>query len=180
MKRSTVFSLIAAVCALFALIFSVNFLFVQRAASDVLSSDPRNYGIEVSAHYDYWIDTSNIVFDLTKVSGTSSEADVTRVLFRFAEKMKDRRFGRVYLSFQGHTKFFLDGEYFKELGDQVPSQNPIYLIRTLPENVRTLSGERAFGTWTGGILGVVGKQIEDFNQFHRDWYLNDMAVSATH
>ena len=97
MSRKIASSGAAAVCALLILVFSINHFSVQHAVSDVLDSDPRNFGISVSAHYSYWVDPSDIVFDLTSVSGTSSEADVTRVLFQFAKKMKDRNFNRVYL-----------------------------------------------------------------------------------
>ena len=178
MKRGTAFSVAGAVGALLVFIFSMNYFFVQRSVSNVLTSDPRNFGISVSARYNYWVDPFDIVFDLTDVSGSSSEADVTRVLFQFADKMKDRNFNRVYLSFKGHSKFFLEGEYFRELGSEVDGENPVYLIRTLPENVKTLTGESAFGAWTGGLIGVVGNQMNDFNQFHRDWYLNDLIKSS--
>ena len=33
----------------------------------------------------------------------------------------------------------------------------------------------AYPEWTGGLLGVAGKQIEDFNDFHMKWYLEDLA-----
>ena len=176
MKRAL--SAVAVIFALLALVFSINFFSVQRTVSNVLDSDPRNSGISVSAHYDYWLDPSDIVFDLTSVSGNSSEADVMRVLFQFSGKMKDRNFNRVYLSFRGRPKFFLDGEYFHELGSQVDVENPTFLVRTFPEHVKTLTGESAFGEWTGGLIGVVGKQMEDFNQFNRDWYLNDLLKSS--
>jgi hypothetical protein len=35
-------------------------------------------------------------------------------------------------------------------------------------------GSSAYPEWTGGWLGVASKQINDFNDFHSKWYLDDM------
>ena len=64
--------------------------------------------------------------------------------------------------------------YFRELGKEYDFQNPIYTARTFPENVYTLDGEKAFPSWTGGLIGVMGKQMEDFAEFHKQWYINDL------
>lgn len=47
-------------------------------------------------------------------------------------------------------------------------------MRNFPENLYRPDGQRAFGSWTGGLLGVVGKQMEDFREFHKQWYVEDM------
>jgi len=41
-------------------------------------------------------------------------------------------------------------------------------------DVYTPDGKKAFGTWTGGLLGVLSKQMEDFGEFHEKWYVEDM------
>jgi hypothetical protein len=51
-------------------------------------------------------------------------------------------------------------------------------MRTLPENIHQLDGSAAYGTWTGGLLGVWGKQMEDLGKFSEDWYLRDLAKDA--
>jgi len=51
-------------------------------------------------------------------------------------------------------------------------------MRTFPENLLKPDGSRAYQTWTGGLLGVVGKQVEDFNDFHRQWWLGDLTAAA--
>lgn len=68
----------------------------------------------------------------------------------------------------------LKGDYFQTIGLEYGVQNPVYTLRTLPENVYTLEGKQAFGSWTGGWLGVVGKQMEDLNEFHRLWFMSDL------
>jgi len=104
-----------------------------------------------------------------------SAMDVSRTLLQFSEHLKDENFDKVVLSYKGNPRFVLKGSYFRTLGEEYGVQNPIYTLRTLPENVYNLDGSPAFGTWTGGWLGVIGKQMEDLNEFHRAWYLSDIA-----
>lgn len=51
--------------------------------------------------------------------------------------------------------------------------NPVYTIRTLPEKLRRPDGSRAFSVWTGGMIGVLGAQMDDVNNFAGQWYLDD-------
>jgi hypothetical protein len=53
-------------------------------------------------------------------------------------------------------------------------QNPIYTMRIFPENLYLPNGNRAFSSWSGGLLGVTKKQMEDFTEFHKRWYIEDM------
>ena len=53
------------------------------------------------------------------------------------------------------------------------TQNPVYTLRTLPENIRNLDGTHPYGTWTGGWLGVTSRQMEDLKQFSNDWFLTE-------
>ena len=153
--------------------FAVNYLQLQSPLNSALKSDPRNDGIDVSAHYGSYINPSTLVFDLKKVSGSNSSADVFRVLLQFAERMKEKRFDDVELAYKGNTKFKLEGSFFRTLGDEYGSQNVIYTIRTFPENLKTPTGSRAYSEWSGGWLGVMNKQMEDFNDFHKQWYLSE-------
>ena len=50
---------------------------------------------------------------------------------------------------------------------------------TFPENLLKVDGSRAYPTWAGGLLGVSGKQVEDFNDFHRQWWLQDFTHSSS-
>lgn len=138
-----------------------NYFTLQYRAGQVLSGDPRNEGIKVFAHYGWFVDPTVLVFDLRQVSGENSPLDVTRTLLQFARTQQDRKFERVVLSYKGGRKFQLEGDYFHTLGSDHEHQNPVYTLRTLPENVYQLDGSPAFGTWTGGLLGVVGKQMNE-------------------
>ena len=168
--------LVFAALAVMATIAGANYFLLQRPAQLVLKADPRNEGIAVFAHFEYFVIPTTLVFDLRELSSTNSPADVTRVLLQFARATKDQKFSMVKLAHQGRSKFMLNGEYFQNLGTEFGDQNPIYTMRTFPENVYKLDGTAAFGTWTGGWLGVMGKQMEDFNDFHKQWYVNDLAM----
>ncbi len=101
--------------------------------------------------------------------------DVSRVLFSFASNLKDRELDRVVLAYRGKPKFYLDGNAFNTIGREYGVQNPIYTLRTLPENVKRMDGSPAFDTWTGGWIGVLGRQMEDLNRFHHQWWLDNVA-----
>jgi hypothetical protein len=106
-------------------------------------------------------------------------ADVFRVLLQFAGAEKSREFASVELSFRGKPKFLISGQYFKQLGQEYGTQNPVYTLRTFPENLMKLDGSRAYPSWTGGLIGVAGRQIEESNNFHRQWWLDDFTAEST-
>jgi len=49
-------------------------------------------------------------------------------------------------------------------------------MRTFSENVFKPDGSAAFPTWSVGWIGVLEKEMERFNDFHKQWYLSDVAV----
>lgn len=161
------------------IIGAVNYFLLQYPMSQVLRQDARNDGVQVFAHFKYFVDLTTLVYDLRSVSGETSPMDVTRVLLQYAERQQDRSFSSIELSHQGTGKFILQGEYFKKLGKEFKQQNPAYTLRTLPENILKIDGSAAFSTWTGGALGVFSKQLEDFSDWHREWYINDLSTSKT-
>lgn len=153
----------------------INHVSLNQPLQTALADDSRNAGIEAWGYHRYLVSPQVATFDLRDVSTRKSRLDVTRTLFQYAEQLKDRRFDRVILAFQGEDRFMIDGDYFQELGRTYAYQNPNYLLRTLPENIRTLDGQRAYSQWQGGMLGVMNRQLQDLNQFHDDWYLDDMT-----
>lgn len=147
---------------------------LQSKMNDVIKNDTRNSGIDVSVY----TKGSTLVYDLRSVSKDKSMLDIFRVLLQFSEKVKDDKFEAVELSYDGNTKFKMNGDYFKKLGEEYSSQNPLYTIRTFPENLLNPDGTDAYSKWTGGLFGVLQKQMEDFTDFHKKWYLNDMIKSG--
>ena len=153
----------------------INYVQCQLPLHQVAAADPRNEGISARAHLKYGVVPSTLVFDLRELAPENSMADVFRVFLQYAQAMQVSKFERVELAYRGETRFLLKGEYFAQLGAELGQQNPVYTMRTFTEHVYAPDGKAAFGNWTGGWLGVLGKQLEDFNEFHRRWYLNDLA-----
>lgn len=151
-----------------------NYFTLQRHMINVLKDDPRNEGVKVWVHYKWFINPSELKYDLRGISGENSALDVNRVMLQFSEKIKDKQFNKVYLSYRGKDKFYFKGSYFQNLGKEYEFQNPVYTLRTMPENVYTLDGDLQYGSWTGGWLGVTSKQMEDLNQFSKDWFLSEV------
>jgi hypothetical protein len=149
------------------------YVYRSRTSAPVEEALRGESGAVISVYPRAWLSDSEIVFDIRKIDGEVSPADMTRKLLKSAEALKARRYERVYLAYRGREKFYLDGDYFRQLGEEYAYQNPVYTIRTLPERVYNLDGTPAFGTWTGGWLGVLGKQLEDANEFHRRWWMTD-------
>lgn len=142
-----------------------NYVSLTSNVWQATKEDKRNDGISLFVHYDYLLNLNEIVVDIREVNTNKSSLDVMRILMQSAEALKSKKFDVVYLSHQGNKKFFLKGNYFEKLGDEYKYQNPVYTMRTLPENVYKLDGTKAFDTWQGGMLGVLGKQMEDLNSF---------------
>ena len=143
---------------------------------EVITQDYRNEGIKVNVYTDGF-SSSVLVYDLQSVSYDKSRADIFRVFLQFAEKVSSEYFSEVKLAYKGIIKFRIDGWYFQQLGEEYFWQNPVYTIRTFPEHLKYPSGIKAYPTWTGGIIGVTTEQMEDFNDFHDKWYLDDMLYS---
>jgi hypothetical protein len=154
-------------------VISANHVLLQRPMNDVLQHDPRNTGIAVSVHYGTYVNPALLIYDLKGVSGNNTMTDVFRVFLQFADRMQARRFEMVELCYRGRPKFTIHGEYFQKLGAEYRTQNPVYTVRTFPENLLRPNGSRAYPEWTGGLFGVLAKQMEDVAAFHRSWYLDE-------
>lgn len=142
----------------------------DAAAQEALAGES---GAQTKVYRRSLLGGDDIVFDVEQAGGEMSAVAMTRRLLKVAEALKNENFGKVYLASRGAEKFYLDGRYFRQLGEERGWQNPIYTIRTIPQNVYRLDGTPAFGSWSGGLIGVVGKQMEDNNEFHRNWWIED-------
>ena len=174
MKKIHVILLFAAPIAVVGVLTAYNHIDLQRPLDVQVEADARNSGVSVWCHYRNFIPGEHLVFDLRDVGSDKSPADVFRVVLSYAHAMKDHSFARVWLQHRGADRFFLDGDYFQKLGLEFDIQNPVYTIRTFPEHLHHPDGSQAFSQWSGGMIGVLGKQMDDFNRFHREWYINGL------
>lgn len=159
------------VCACFALGAGLNYVLVGGPVARKLGADPRNAGYSLAAHYRYYFEPGTLVLDLRDVTG-AAPLDLFRAVFQSAEALHEvgRRFDRVILARRGKPVFLMKGEDFWSIGAEFSAgQNPVYLVRTLPEKLYRPSGEAGFGRWEGGWLGVLEKQLNDANDAARQW-----------
>lgn len=154
-------------------IYLFNYLTLTQPVLKKIYSDNRNSGIEIDLHHKNYIIPNVLVFNLKNVSNDKAIADVFRVLLQTTSALKEKDFETIQLAFKGTPKFKLKGSYFKELGKEYETQNPVYNMRTFPGNLMHMKGQAAYSQWTGGLLVVLNKQMEDFNDFNKKWYLDD-------
>jgi len=149
---------------------------LQKPLQRVLLNDPRNHIVQATAHFDGWVDTHTVVFDLTDVSGEASSTDIFRVLLQYAQAQRDNRYDNVILAAYGQKKFVIPGSYFQQLGQEYATQNPVYTIRTFPHHVTAMDGSQPFPEVYGGVFYVLPKELEQFKNFNERWYLNDFLA----
>ena len=159
----------------FSLIIFLNYVNLQSSFNDLIKKDIRNDGIHLYTHYDNFINPSIININFWNIDNDKTMADMDRIIFQLAEVLVDKTFEKVIFSFRFDKKYFIRGDYFKKIGEEFSYQNKIYLIRSFPEKLYKMDGSKAFSTWTGGLLGVMTKQMEDHNEFHKVWYLEEWA-----
>lgn len=174
LKNTKLYLIPLLVIVVILLILALNYIMLQRHMNDVLSKDSRNEGVKVWVHYKWLVNPTEIEYSIRKISNTNSNLDTMRVMLQFAEKVQDQNFNKVYLSYKSNDKFYFKGDYFKTIGEEYEFQNPMYTLRMMPENVYQLDGELKYGSWEGGWLGVMGKQMDDLKDFNEQWYLLDM------
>lgn len=142
---------------------------VALPVSSKLAEDPKNRGVFLVAHRSLLVHPTDITLNLLGAEG-AAPIDLFRHIFQSAAVLKDRKFGQVHL-YRGFTHVYsISGADFQALGREFDAgQNPVYLIRTLPEKLLLPNGDRAFGTWTGGMLGVLKEQMEEVTEAARTW-----------
>lgn len=158
--------------AIIAFVLAYNFFWMHFPVQQKLSEDYRNTSASIAVYHRWGIHPNEIVVDIRSVEGSASRLDITRMLFQIAEVFEDRNYSTVILAHRGKEKLKLDGDFFKETGETFSFQNPIHLSRELPKNVYHLDGKRAYGSYSGGWLGVLNAELEQLNDLHDDWWLD--------
>ena len=144
---------------------------LQSTMMDVIGSDSRNTGIDVSVSVR---NESELIFDLRSISGENSSMDVFRVFLQFASVAREQNFSNVFLAFGGNEKFVLSGSDFRVIGLEFGEENVIYTLRTFPEKLSPLDGKAEFPTRQGGVLYVAQAQMQDFTVFNERWFLGEL------
>ena len=161
--------IVGALIALIVLLQGYAYVTLKAPLASALLSDSRNRGIKASACFQYGLPGGSIVLDIDSIGPGTKTVDMLRVMLQFAETQKYSSYDRVILSCRGRERFQMKGAYFKTLGQEYGSQNPIYTMRTLPENLYRMDGSRAYPVWEGGVLGVMSAQMGNFSEFTTEW-----------
>lgn len=154
-----------------AVIWGINLALVGNPVSSALEADSRNSGYTIHAHYGYYVDPTTLILDLSDASHASA-IDLFRGIFQSADALhgRGRTFRKVVLANRRKEIFLMDCVKFDALGSEFGNgENPVYMIRTLPENLLLPDGTHAFGRWEGGVLGVLTRQMTDVSEVARAW-----------
>ena len=153
------------------LVWAANFIFVGNPVRSALATDPRNKRYKLVAHYHYYVDPTTLVLDVRSVDD-AAPIDLFRGFFQSAQAMHEagRSFSKIIVSRSRSAVFYMDGADFEQIGAGYGGgENIVYLIRTLPEKLHDPDGTPAYGTWTGGIIGVSLRQMQDVTDAGRRW-----------
>jgi hypothetical protein len=148
--------------------YSANLILLQEPVNDVLKQSVAFQGMDVSAHYQYWVIPGVVVYDLRQVGVRQTPLDVHTAFLEFAKKVKEKRYSRVELSYKGTTKFSIDGASFHQLGEQYAKKNYDYALYRFPKLFHSSDG--------GPAPAAAGNGRDALVEFHRHWYGQDQLT----
>lgn len=144
--------------------FLANFLLLQQPLNQVLSQNASFRGMDISAHYEYWIIPGVVVYDLKELQPQHTPLHVQAAFFEFAKKLKESKVKRVELSHQGVQKFTLDGDSFRDLADSYEKREFAKVLFAMPRLVKPKV--------TADPQNDVSAK-DALLEFHKQWYLAD-------
>jgi phage FluMu protein Com len=147
--------------------YSANLFLLQEPVNDILKENAAFNGMQVSAHYQYYVIPGVVVYDLEGLSVRQTPLDVQTALLEFAKKVKEKRYTRVDLAYRGERRFSIDGASFMKLGHEYANRNFDYVLYKFPSLVRNVTGAPVKGTDRDALL-----------EFHRQWYGQDQMTKA--
>lgn len=148
--------------------YSANLFLLQQPVNDILRENAAFQGMEVSAHYQYWVVPGVIVYDLERLSFRQTPIDVHTAFLEFARKLKGKRYSRVELSYRGTTKFSIDGASFAKLGEEYAKRNFDFVLYSFAGLFRSPDGTPAIDRKTSERNALL--------EFHRRWYGQDQMT----
>ena len=142
--------------------YSANLILLQEPVNDVLQENAAFQGMKVSAHYQYYVVPGVVVYDLQGLSQRQTPIDVHTAFLEFANRMKEKRYSRVDLSYKGTTKFSIDGASFMKLGEEYAKRNFEYVLYNVPRLFRPAEGTKP--------IPANATERDSLLEFHRRWY----------
>jgi hypothetical protein len=151
--------------------YSANVFLLQEPMNDVLRQNVAFRGMNVSAHYEYWVVPGVVVYDLRDLSFRQTPIDVHTAFLEFAKKMREAKLKRVELSYRGTTKFTIDGASFQRLGQEYAKRNFDYVLYTFPRLFHSVGPQAPPAT-------TADSDRDALLQFHRHWYGEDQLTRS--
>jgi hypothetical protein len=151
--------------------YSANLFLLQEPVNDILKENSAFSGMQVSAHYQYYVIPGVVVYDLEGLSVRQTPIDVQTALLEFAKKVKEKRYSRVDLAYRGETKFSIDGASFMKLGQEYANRNFDYVLYKFPRLFRAEQPAPAKGP-------ANGTERDALLDFHRQWYGEDQLTKT--
>ena len=133
-----------------------------------LASCPSREGVGGDIRVGYALG-GNIVFDVRSCKRDSRLIDSLHLLLQFGHKIKDEGFTHLSIASAGEEVYRLEEADLNELAYQYELGARIWAFDNWPERLRKPTGERAFGSWTGGSIGVAMRRMEDLNEALKTW-----------
>jgi predicted nucleic acid-binding Zn ribbon protein len=148
--------------------YSANLFLLQEPVNDILHENAAFRGMEVSAHYQYYVIPGVVVYDLQGLSFRQTPIDVHTAFLEFANKLKAKRYSRVDLSYKGTTKFSIDGASFMKMGQEYANRNFEYVLYNVPRLFRPAEGTQP--------IPADANDRDSLLEFHRRWYGQDVLT----
>jgi hypothetical protein len=150
--------------------YSANLFLLQEPVNDILKENAAFKGMEVSAHYQYWVVPGVVVYDLKQLSMSQTPIDVHTAFLEFARRVKEKRYSRVELSYRGTKKFSIDGASFAKLGEEYSKQNFDYVLYSFAQLFKAPDGKPA--------LDRAVRDRDALLEFHKRWYGQDQMTAT--
>lgn len=149
--------------------YSANVFLLQQPMNQVLKQNAAFAGMDVSAHYEYYVVPGVVVYDLQKISVRQTPIDVHTAFLEFAKKLKNKRYSRIELSYQGTTKYSIDGASFSQIGSEYAKRNFDYVLYKVPHLFHSVGPQTAPANTSDHDALV---------DFHRHWYGEDQMTKS--
>lgn len=149
--------------------YSANLFLLQEPVNQIVKENAAFNGMSVSAHYEYWVIPSVIVYDLRGVSFRQTPIDVHTAFLEFAKKLKAKRYSQIQLSYKGVTKYSIDGASFQRLGTEYAKRNFEFVLYQFPRLFRSVGPPDK---------QPAGGDRDALIEFHRHWYGTDQMTKS--
>jgi predicted nucleic acid-binding Zn ribbon protein len=142
-----------------------NMLLLQRPVDAILEQNAAFQGMDVSAHYQYWVVPGVVVYDLRSLSFRQRPIDVHTAFLEFARELKEKNVRRVELAYKGNTRFSIAGDDFRKIGEEYEKKNFDYVLYTFPKLFQDEAEPK--------LKEDSASDRDSLLQFHKRWYGDD-------